>query len=416
MLRDGEPARGDNRHFAEHPFRRMDDDRTTGGRRLDVARDRSPRDRSGRCTRAHRAQTGPHAREVVARALDYAGWVGTSSQNGSTRSLRRTHGRNLSEDFRLRFGEDLEEDALNRRPIVIVASALDDSSERIVAYLNARDVPINVMCLVFSHGDDQFLSRAWLLDPVHTQVEICEQTPGPREPWNGEFTSRTGTIKRAGGGAIKFGPISGGGGAWYSNTLGLLQPSDRVWVDVPRSGYVGVGVVTGTKQAARDFMVNVDGINRPVLDLALGGAYMREAVDDPEMCEYFVPVRWLETVEPAERCARERSASSATRTPSASPLHPSGGSQSSDSSRSSRSGIRAEIGSAISSRLGLRRCGHPRSAPHVIDSAGDHNTGEAPGVSRAHARGDRRRLDDRSARAHREQLSARRRRAGAGSA
>jgi hypothetical protein len=34
----------------------------------------------------------------------------------------------------------------------------------------------------------------------------------------------------------------------------------------------------------------------PVLYIAKRGSYHREFVNDPERCEYFVPVRWLQTV------------------------------------------------------------------------------------------------------------------------
>jgi hypothetical protein len=49
--------------------------------------------------------------------------------------------------------------------IVIVAATLDASSERIVGYLNRRDIPINVLCFqVFEAEGSQLLSRVWLLD------------------------------------------------------------------------------------------------------------------------------------------------------------------------------------------------------------------------------------------------------------
>ena len=69
-----------------------------------------------------------------------------------------------------------------------MAAALDDSTERIVNYLSDRDIPINVLCFqVFSHGDQQLLSRAWLLDPVRTQNSAAASPDGLSEPWNGEF-------------------------------------------------------------------------------------------------------------------------------------------------------------------------------------------------------------------------------------
>ncbi|WP_260869532.1 (deoxy)nucleoside triphosphate pyrophosphohydrolase [Paenibacillus sp. Y412MC10] len=38
--------------------------------------------------------------------------------------------------------------------------------------------------------------------------------------------------------------ISAGQGKWYSNTLNLLKPGARVFVCIPKVGYVGVGIVT----------------------------------------------------------------------------------------------------------------------------------------------------------------------------
>ena len=50
-------------------------------------------------------------------------------------------------------------------------------------------------------------------------------------------------------------------------------------------------------QPAADFKVSLqDGTKAPVLDVAKRGNYIREHVDDLEYCEYFVPVRWIQTV------------------------------------------------------------------------------------------------------------------------
>ena len=50
---------------------------------------------------------------------------------------------------------------------MIVAAELDDATERIIGYLNERDIAINVVFFqVFQHGNEQLLSRAWLIDPV----------------------------------------------------------------------------------------------------------------------------------------------------------------------------------------------------------------------------------------------------------
>ncbi len=216
-------------------------------------------------------------------------------------------GQSLSDDFNGRFGQPLDEDTLNQsHQIVIVAAQLDDSTERIVAYLNKRDIAINVLCFqVFAHGADQLLSRAWLLDPVHTQVNVPPTADGITEPWNGEFYVSFGhSFMRSWAEAVQYGFICGGGGAWYSRTLQILKPDDRVWVNVPSTGYVGVGRVTGNAVQASDFKLIGPNGEAPVLDVLTQGNYHREFATDPERSEWFVPVDWLKVV-PLDQAVKE---------------------------------------------------------------------------------------------------------------
>lgn len=247
-------------------------------------------------------------REVVAQALDYASWVEKLRSEDIDNIYRRfAPGHSLADDFRQRFGQDLDEDTLNENhQIIIVASTLDDSSERIVSYLSERDIAINVLCFqVFANGDQQILSRSWLLDPVRAQVNAAAAQPGATEPWNGEFYSSFGDgVNRVWSEAIQYGFICGGGGPWYSRTLQLLSPGDRVWVKVPGHGFVGVGRATGTAQAAREFCVRTADGEKRLIDLSTTGNYHRQFADDPERCEYFVPMKWVHTV-PLERAVQE---------------------------------------------------------------------------------------------------------------
>ena len=238
-------------------------------------------------------------RDVVAQALDYAGWVEKlRAEEIAAIYSRFAPGHSLTQDFRQRFRQDLDEETLNQsHQIIIVASSLDDSTERIVAYLSERDVPINVLCFqVFTHGTEQLLSRAWLLDPVHTQIAAAATPVGPSEPWNGEFYCSFGEgPDRSWADAVQYGFISGGGGAWYSKTLQLLNSGDRVWVKVPGAGFVGVGRATGRAQPAGTFKVQTPAGEVSILDVG-HASYHREFLDDPERCEYFVPMRWMQTV------------------------------------------------------------------------------------------------------------------------
>jgi hypothetical protein len=249
-------------------------------------------------------------REVVAQAIDYAVWVeGLKAEDIAAVYGRFAPGRELSADFRARFGQPLDEEALNQsHQIIIVAASLDASSERIVGYLNDRDIAINVLCFqVFALDDQQLISRSWLLDPVHTQVSatITSKSDREREPWNGEFYASFGQGReRQWADAIRYGFICAGGGAWYSNTLNLLNVGDRVWVKAPGYGFVGVGRVTGPAQIITDFQVPTPEGERPALDVLTGAAYHRDFVNDPERAEYIVPIEWQKTV-PIEEAVSE---------------------------------------------------------------------------------------------------------------
>jgi hypothetical protein len=249
-------------------------------------------------------------REVVGQALDYASWLEQLDEGDIARLYSNySGGRDLAYDFQVRFGTALDAVELNAsHQIVIVASSLDASSERVVQYLNDRDIAINILFFqVFESAGQQLLSRAWLLDPVETQV-AATNTPGPRrergaprrerEPWNGEFYVSYGhSHTRSWDEAVRYGFICAGGGAWYSGTLHLLQPGDRIWVKAPGYGFVGVGRVTGTPIAAADYRLrDADGEMKPALEVLNHATYHREYADDPEKSEYFVPVQWLDTV------------------------------------------------------------------------------------------------------------------------
>jgi hypothetical protein len=246
-------------------------------------------------------------REVVAQAIDYACWVeGLGADDIVGIYARFAPTRDLAADFQTRFGQPLDEDTLNdSHQIVIVATHLDDSSERIVGYLNQRNIAINVLCFqIFDLGGQQLLSRSWLLDPAQTQVSAATPaTKGPRErePWNGEFYACFGHGEtRDWEEGRRYGFICAGGGSWYSNTLNLLTVGDRVWVKAPGFGFVGFGEVTGPREPITQFMVHTDAGDVLAIDALNKASYHREYGDDPDRMEYFVPVRWLHSVPLAE--------------------------------------------------------------------------------------------------------------------
>ncbi len=249
-------------------------------------------------------------REIIAQALDYASWVEQLTPDKIAQIYQRfSNGGNLGEAFRQRFGTELDEETLNQsHQIIIVAAELDGATERILGYLNARDIAINaVFFQVFLHGDGQLLSRAWLIDPGETQANVASTTKGKgeKEPWNGEYYVSFGDLSsRSWEDARQYGFISAGGGSWYSQTLKLLSPGDRVWVKIPKTGYVGVGLVTETVRPIKEFTVQTPTGERPALDVLNHAEHYRSDADDPEKAEYFVRVTWLDTV-PATKAVNE---------------------------------------------------------------------------------------------------------------
>jgi len=244
---------------------------------------------------------GKTPREVVAQAIDYATWLEDLDAEEIARIYGRyAPGRDLAEDFRSRFESELDEATLNEsHQIVVVASSLDSGSERIVGYLNKRGISINVLCFqLFDTGTEQLLSRAWLLDPVETQIASAITSPkAAKEPWNGEYYVSFGQGKdRSWDDARKFGFVSAGGGSWYSSTLNLLKQNDRIWVKAPGYGFVGVGRVKGSAEAATDFKISIEGKEQLAAEGLSGAEYHRRYMNDPEKMEYFVPVEWAQTV------------------------------------------------------------------------------------------------------------------------
>jgi len=244
-------------------------------------------------------------REIVAQALDYASWVQELTAERIVQIYQRFgKGGSLQEVFQQRFGTALDEESLNHtHQIIIVAAELDPSTERIIGYLNERDIAINVLFFqVFQHGEQQLISRSWLIDPGETQANAAVGTTavGEKEPWNGEFYVSFGdATSRSWEDARKYGYISAGGGTWYSQTLKLLSPGQRVWVNIPKKGFVGAGVVEQAVQPAAEFIVPTPEGEKPIMDVVQHGAKYRLTANDPELSEYFVKVRWLDTVDAA---------------------------------------------------------------------------------------------------------------------
>jgi len=244
-------------------------------------------------------------REVVTQAIDYASWVKTLD-SAKIASIYKKYGNGIPTKFESldealidKFKKTFSEDEINQgHQVVIIASELDPSTERIVLYLNDYDIPINTVFFnVFRDGDSRYLSRAWLIDPAETEEIANLPKSNQKEPWNGEYYVSFGhEMGRHWEDARKYGFISAGGGRWYSKTLNQLSKGDRVWVNIPHTGYVGVAIVEDPAVMAKDFTVQTEDGEKPILEVPLKASYHKQFIDDEEKAEYFVRVKWDKVV------------------------------------------------------------------------------------------------------------------------
>lgn len=189
--------------------------------------------------------------------------------------------------------------------LTVVASKVDPATARLVEYLAAFEVPLNVMFFRYFVDDGRkYLARTWLVDDAKTSTENSRKTAGRKEPWNGQdwyvsFGEDSGS--RSWDDARKYGFVSAGGGVRYSRTLRSLPIGARgvrlhSWrrTRLRRRwhGRWGGKSVTGHHSQRR--------WRRPEMaDLPLVGSY-GHANDAEDNDEYVVPVDWIAAVDRTE--------------------------------------------------------------------------------------------------------------------
>lgn len=249
-------------------------------------------------------------REAVAQILDYASWVQTLTYEQIAALYSEQHdGQRLEQAFSEKF-ETVPPESLNENHrLVVVASELDNGTERILDYLSSGfGVPINaVFFRYFRDGENEYLTRTWLIDPNQVEAQAGKATGRRKESWNGRdwYVSLGVGERRTWEDCQKYGFISAGGGRWYSSTLQLLTRDARIFACIPKRGYVGVGIVKESAVKVGDFQVAVDGTEKPILDAPLKARKMGEYADDPNNAEFLVRVEWLKTV-PEEQAFWEK--------------------------------------------------------------------------------------------------------------
>ncbi|NUW05962.1 DUF91 domain-containing protein [Streptomyces sp. CAI-21] len=246
-------------------------------------------------------------REVVAQVLDYGSWV-QGLTNEQIRDIygayarRRGLAEELDEAFALRFGGSPPEALNSTHSLTVLASEIDAATERIVGYLaSGFQVPVNV--LFFRYFEDEgrsYLARTWLIDDAEaTAPSAGSKGRAKQEPWSGtdwyvSFGDEPGG--RSWDDALRYGFVSAGSGEWFSRTIRSLPLGARVFTHIPRTGYVGVGTVSGEPQPFEDAVLTVDGARRRMADLPLEGAYRVAGEGAPgegeDRREWIAPVTW----------------------------------------------------------------------------------------------------------------------------
>ena len=246
-------------------------------------------------------------RDIVAQALDYGSWVRTVGDDEVPRIYERFRekyraeapAKSFDDAFRERFGvTDLPEELNAGHDLVIVASAFDPSTERVVGYLaDEYGVRINALFFrVFRDEGREYLTRAWLREPAAADAAVPRRAGGGE--WNGEVyvNSDRGSDWDH---AVKYGYVRAGGGDFYSRTLQSLERGERVWVRVPQEGYVGVGKVTEPAVLAAEFLVpGPNGAAVPITEVADDPGDPFSATPGKE--DYLARVTWERTVPRAD--------------------------------------------------------------------------------------------------------------------
>jgi hypothetical protein len=140
------------------------------------------------------------------------------------------------------------------------------------------------------HFDTVLVAQNWAASVSHTVANAVSQPNPVASRWNGKdwYFAFGGSDTRIWDDAVNYGFVSAGGGEWYSRTVRTLPIGARLFVYMPKIGYVGVGTTTGP--ALSYFESHLSTQNNLI------GRYTHQNGEP----EYIVPVKWIKTVAPDE--------------------------------------------------------------------------------------------------------------------
>ena len=125
-------------------------------------------------------------REITAQTIDYASWVKDLSNDKITEIADKYLGDRgpLEEAFKNKFGIELPETLNEEHSMLIVASEIDASSERIINYLSDT-YGVGITAATFQYfrdGEKEFLARVFLIEPSEVEYKTKIRASSKRKP------------------------------------------------------------------------------------------------------------------------------------------------------------------------------------------------------------------------------------------
>lgn len=232
-------------------------------------------------------------REIVAQVLDYATWVKDLGYAELDQICQTQKQKSLPDLYQQSFDQVMPETVNDSHSMVVIASELDESSERIITYL-AEDCGVAINAVFFRFFKDaatEHLGRAWLKDPENVLQRTEEKK---RVPWNGYWFVNVGEGQhRTWEDNVKYSYIGAGQDEKYSRPLLKLQAGDEVFAYMAGLGYVGYGRVTTPAVPIAEFRAADGGT---LLSKPLKAPHASENSGDPKLSEWAVGVKWEKTV------------------------------------------------------------------------------------------------------------------------
>ena len=210
-------------------------------------------------------------------------------------------------EARQKIEEFIEEDieALNESQRIILVSK-EFNSEVISAVIWLREFGVDIQCTrlaPFLDGKELFIKPETLIpvpearDYIERKEEKQRINATARPDWKGEWFVNVGEgDTRSWQDNIDYNYLGAGGKPRYSRPLYRLKPGDRVYAYLKGQGYVGYGEVVQTAMPIREFTVG----GKPLLEMKLRVPNAARDVDNDDLCEHAVGIKWLKTVPSSE--------------------------------------------------------------------------------------------------------------------